>query len=449
MKIPRLANEFEYWDVLVNRVDSDIIGVEDERVKVLTKNYSEGIAVRGVYKGSWCMASSNRIEDLEEVFRTALKLGKIGGSPVKIKKHVFKDSTEIKIKKNAFNEELERKLNRLFLLAKTAKNLDKRVKSVQASLSYSRNKSDFYDSEGGMIFQKEFRTSYGAEATGKDGDNIQRVYERDGKTKGLELFYDVDIATLAQVMVEKLIIKLSAKHAPAKKLPVICDNDLTGVFFHEAVGHACEADAVLSDASVFKGLLGKKIASDIVNFVDGPIKDSYGYYVYDDEGVKKKDAVLIEDGFLRGYLHSLDTASKMKMEPTGNGRSMSVFSFPIPRMSTSILKPCSFKKEELFSGVKEGIYATGTTGGQVLPTEGKFIFGAEQAFLIKDGEIATPLRDVNLTGDILKTLKLIDGVSRDAKLSKGGMCGKAGQSVPVDEFAPHIRISEVVIGGRD
>lgn len=447
MKIPRIANEFEYWDLLIKRGDREALVVEDDSVKSLSSSTAEGVIVRGLFKGSWAVASSDRVDDLDSVFSTALKLAKVRGLKIKIDKTIFKDSVDVRVKKNPFNEDLERKLDRLFLISKTIKELNPHITSSFANLAYARRKNEFYDSQGSMIFQKDFKTSYSVGAVARSGDNIQQYFVRDAKTRGLELFYEQDPAVLSQTVAEKVVQLLKAKHAPPKALPVVCDNDLTGVFFHEAVGHACEADIVLSDGSVFKNKLGETIASENVNFVDGIVKNSFGYYRYDDEGVKKRDTPLIVNGVLKNYMHSLDTASKMKMEPTGNGRSDGL-SFPIPRMTTSILKPGDCSHEELFEGIKEGIYAVGSTGGQVSTTEGRFTFGAREAFMIRDGQIAEPLRDVNLVGNILNTLKLVEKVGKDVKLSRGGMCGKAGQNVPVDEYCPHIKIGKVIIGGR-
>ncbi|PIN99996.1 hypothetical protein COT72_04135 [archaeon CG10_big_fil_rev_8_21_14_0_10_43_11] len=448
MKIPRIANEFDYWDMLISDSIAQNLAVEDQSVKSLGAHNAKALWVRGVYKGSWVMVSSQNTKNLQDAFREALKLGRVRGANVHIKKQRVKDSVTVTPEKNPFGEDLEKQLKRVLLLSKTTKGVDKRVRRVFATLASVKSKNEFYDSEGSMLFETDYKTMYSVSALAREGDVMQRAHKGDARTGGLEVFYDKGIVGLAQDTVAMALRLLHAKHAPAKTLPLVCDGALSGVFFHEAVGHACEADAILEGASVMKGMMGKAVASPLVSFSDGLVQHSFGSYQYDSEGVKKTTTPLIKDGVLTGYLHSLDTASKMKAEPTGNGRSQSVYHFPIPRMSTSILRPGTFTKDELIRDIKEGVYAAGSSGGQVIPTEGKFVFGAQEAWLIKDGEITTPLRDVSLTGNILKTLQLIDGIGKKSVLSEGGFCGKAGQSVPVGEFAPHMRISKVVVGGR-
>jgi TldD protein len=102
--------------------------------------------------------------------------------------------------------------------------------------------------------------------------------------------------------------------------------------------------------------------------------------------------------------------------------------------------------EEIFEEVKEGIYLKGTRGGQVDPAKGTFQFGAQEAFLVENGEVTRPLRDVALMGSILETLVNVDGIGKDFELASPGFCGK-GQTVPVCDGGPHVRLLDAVVGG--
>ena len=225
---------------------------------------------------------------------------------------------------------------------------------------------------------------------------------------------------------------LEAKPATSGNFPVIADPELTGVLVHEALGHAVEGDLILQNDSILKDKIGSQIASDIVNiFDDGSLKEGFGYYPYDVEGVKTAPNQLVKDGKLVSLLNSRETASKLNMKSSGNARS-SIADQPIVRMSNTFLQPGDNTFEELIEDIPDGIYLKGSSGGHVDSGNG--------------GEITTPLRDVSLSGNILETLKNIDAIGNDFKLSVG-FCGKDGQTAPVSDGGPHTRILNALVGG--
>jgi TldD protein len=268
---------------------------------------------------------------------------------------------------------------------------------------------------------------------------------------GYELFKGLNKEKLVEETYQKLKRSMIAKQAPAGRFPVIIDSELCEVFFHEAVGHACEADAVLEKSSILGDKLGKKIAPSSLTLVDTPrVKTEFGYYKYDDEGIPANETVLIKNGILNSFMQSRETASIMNKIPTGNGRAESPAAIPYPRMSNTYLKPGKYQLKELLDGVKLGVYAKGSSGGVVEPNNGNFLFNAEEAFLIENGKITTPLSDVSLAGNILFILPRIEKIGKDAKCTYfGGRCGKKGQWVPVGGKAPHIKISEAMVGGQN
>jgi TldD protein len=208
---------------------------------------------------------------------------------------------------------------------------------------------------------------------------------------------------------------------------------------------------VLEKSSVLGDKLGKKVASEHLTLVDTPnVLNEHGHFRYDDEGTPAGETFLINNGVLTTFMNSLESASLMDVNPTGNGRAMDPGHKPIPRMTNTVLKPGQYNKAELFEGIKKGIYAKGSNGGVVEPTNGNFIFNAEEAFLIENGKITKPLRDVSLAGNILEILPKITKIANDDVPNFfGGRCGKGEQWVPVGERTPHILISEAIIGGAN
>lgn len=267
-----------------------------------------------------------------------------------------------------------------------------------------------------------------------------------GGVKGFEIIKNADLESFGRKIGEKATELLDAKPAPSGRFPIVADNLLTGVFIHEAVGHAVEADLVLQDDSILHDQMNKKIGSDIVNiFDDSSNKDGFGYYPYDAEGVKTQKNQLVKNGELVSFLSSRESAGKLGIPLTGNARS-SISDQPIVRMSNTYLQPGDLSFEELIEDIKDGIYLKGSRGGQVDTGKGIFQFNATEAYKIENGELKDHYRDVSLSGNILETLKCVDAIGSDFKLSVG-FCGKGGQSVPVRDGGPHTRILNAMVGG--
>ena len=200
--------------------------------------------------------------------------------------------------------------------------------------------------------------------------------------------------------------------------------------------------------SCFEGLMGEKIGSVLVTIKDdATIPGLFGGFVYDDEGVKTRTKVLIENGVLNDLILSRETAARLGMEPNGGARAESYHYRPIVRMSNTYIDRGDATLKDMLEGIKLGVYAKDSRGGQVNTSQGFFQFNAQEAYLIENGEITKPLRDVSLSGKTLDILKLIDMVGNDLTLGHPGICGK-GQSAPVGDGGPHIRISKCVVGGR-
>jgi TldD protein len=227
----------------------------------------------------------------------------------------------------------------------------------------------------------------------------------------------------------------------------VADQDLTGVLVHEALGHACEADAILGGDSILEGSMGKKIASELVTIYDDPtIRGAFGSYPFDDEGVRTRRKVLVEDGVLREFLHSRTTAQRLGMAPNGSARAESYSARPLVRMSNTFMAGGDRKLEELLEGIKLGVYAKGSRGGQVDTAKGTFQFNAQEAFLIEKGRITAPLRDLSLSGETLRMLADVVALADDSRVGDPGYCGK-GQWVPVGDGGPHMRVKQAVVGG--
>ncbi|MEM3085886.1 MAG: TldD/PmbA family protein [Halobacteria archaeon] len=287
------------------------------------------------------------------------------------------------------------------------------------------------------------RVLLGVRAVAREGARVQEASERHGAAGGFE------IAEAGSARADRAGKKardlLKAKPAPGGKMAVVMDGDLAGVFAHEAVGHAAEADHLLLGETILEGHLGKRIGSPAFTLRDEPaLAGAFGYTPFDDEGVPGGSTTVVETGRLRGFLHSRETAAHLRAAPTGNGRAEGFEDVPVVRMTNLVIPPGDRTGEELLD-VRRGIYARKMHGGQVDTVTGTFQFSAEEAFLIRNGELGPRLRNVSLSGSTLRTLRGVEarGKEREASI---GWCGKMGQSVPVSELCPALRISEILVG---
>jgi TldD protein len=240
---------------------------------------------------------------------------------------------------------------------------------------------------------------------------------------------------------------MDAINAPVGVMSVVLGPAFGGVIFHEACGHGLEADAILKDASVYKGKLGKKIASPLITAIDdATIPYHWGSYAFDNEGFPSKRNILIENGILRSYIYDYKTAQKMKMKQTGNGRRHSYRDIPIPRMSNTYIANGNDSPDIIIKSVKKGIYAKEFAGGQVDPVTGDFVFGISEGYMIENGIIASPIKNATLIGNGPEILKKIDRVGNDLDFAPG-FCGKGGQSVSNEVGQPTILVGEITVGG--
>ena len=210
-----------------------------------------------------------------------------------------------------------------------------------------------------------------------------------------------------------------------------------------------EGDFNRKKTSAFYNLVNQKVASDQITIVDdGTIPHKRGSITIDDEGTPSQKTILIEKGFLKGFMQDRMNAKLMNQNPTGNGRRQGYSHIPMPRMTNTYMLSGSYQHEELIRSTKKGIYASQFSGGQVDITSGKFVFSASEAYEIIDGKIGKPLKGATLIGNGPEILKHVTMVGNNLKLDDGiGTCGKEGQMVPVGVGQPSLKVKKLTVGG--
>lgn len=242
---------------------------------------------------------------------------------------------------------------------------------------------------------------------------------------------------------------LTATSPPAGEMPVVLGAGSSGILLHEAIGHGMEADFNRKGISIFADKIGKRVAPKGVTIVDdGTIPNARGSINVDDEGVASQRTILVDDGIMASYLHDRISAKHYGVAPTGSGRRESFREAPLPRMRCTFMESGSHTPEDIIKSVKRGIYCDTFSNGQVQIGAGDFSFFVKSGWLIENGQLTQPVKDVNIIGNGPDVLNSIEMVGNDMKIDEGGWtCGKDGQSVPVSQGMPTVKVRSLSVGG--
>jgi len=330
---------------------------------------------------------------------------------------------------------------------RAARGLDPRVTQVSARYRDSERRILVASSDGVFATDRTVYTTLLASVVAREGDLVRTAIEVVAGTRGFEIARERPPEVLGREAAHAACLQLEAEPAPAGTFTVVLSSKAGGTMVHEACGHGLEGDFALKGLSVYAGKVGQQVASPLVTVVDdGTIPGKRGSFGIDDEGTPSRRTVLIESGVLKGYLHSRRTGALLAQPLTGNGRRESYRHLPIPRMSNTLIAPGGDDPEAIVGSVADGIFVADMGGGEVDIVSGNFVFHCTEAYRIRDGKIAEPLRDVMLTGNGPDVLGRVDRVGRDLGYQVG-TCGKDGQGVPVSDAQPTIRIPGIVVGG--
>lgn len=342
------------------------------------------------------------------------------------------------------------KAQMLHRIDEAARGYDPRVNQVIASYGELGRRVWIFNSEGLYVEDDRNFVELRAMVLAQKNGVIQQALNGFGGQMGMELFDANDPVALSRELAETAVRMLDARPAPAGEMTVVISNGKGGVLFHEACGHAMEADYVSKGGSAYAGLLGRQVASPLITAVDdSTVPGRRGSFRFDDDGTPASRTVLIQEGVLEEYMWDLVEARRTNRQSTGNGRRQSFRHMPLPRMTNTYIAPGPHDPEEIVRSVKKGLYVKRLGGGQADIAKGDFVFSITEGYLIEDGKLGAPVRGATLVGNGPKVLAEIDMVGADFAFDPGmGSCGK-GQSARVSVGQPTVRIPCLTVGGTD
>ncbi|MCX7795087.1 MAG: TldD/PmbA family protein [bacterium] len=440
-----------YGELRIEESEITSISFRGKELEELSVSKSRGGNIRILGRYGWGFVSFNEInyKSIRDYFEQAYSASNlILGEDLDIEySGPTVDRVIIPMEKDFREIPLEEKKRLLSEYNDIMLNFSPKIQSTQIRYSDRFSRRYFINTEGVDVVQERGDIAGVLVAIAKEGDLVEQYHYSIGGINGFQVIEGLHNEALHTA--EMAVKLLSAPVIKGGEYTVVLDPRLAGVFIHEAFGHLSEADHVYENEKLRELMvIGKRFGPDFLNVVDDPTYQGLrGSYKYDDEGILARKTYLIKDGILVGRLHSRETAKKMGESITGNARAINYRFQPIVRMSNTYIEPRNYSFEELISDIKYGIYAVGAYGGQT--SMEMFTFSAQEGYIIENGKIADLVRDVVLTGNVFVTLQNIEGIANDLRFSQGGGCGKGGQSpLPVSTGSPHIRIRNVVIGGR-
>jgi TldD protein len=428
------------------------LSLEENKIRQAQSGIMQGIGIRVLSGEKTGYAYSERFNmvDLLHAAKTASMIADNQMQPgrsMNLKAIDVPNNSPIKIYPDDI--EIKRKADLLWRANRAAFDEDKRVYQVEGSLWDAMKVVVIANSDGLYAADQRIMLKFNVMVLVEDNGNKQMGHHGGGGRIGFEYFDKMTPEYFAKESVRTATVMLTAQEAPAGPQTVVLGNGWAGVLLHESVGHGLEADFNRKGTSLYAGMLGQKVASELVSVVDdGTISHLRGSINIDDEGEPGARKVLIENGILKGYMVDKLNGKLLGMKSTGSGRRESYQYSPVPRMTNTFMTAGEYDPEEIMKSVKRGFYAKNFGGGQVDISNGQFVFQVTEGYMIEDGHITYPVKGANLIGSGPEILKRVVMVGNDLEYDTGvGTCGKDGQGVPVGVGMPTCKISEITVGG--
>jgi len=439
-------------DIFFQHTRSNSIAMEDGIVSQAYSNIEQGVGLRVVVGDQVGYAFTEDIteEAMTAAARTAATIanGRAAVAPQRLS-WTKDDSTYYRVQIPWSEVGVDKKLPKIQKAEALVRAGEASIKKVSIYWTDSEERVMVVNKDGRVVTDMRpmarMYVNLTAEKNGKQQSNGSNIAGR----RGFEWLDDRQLQQVTREALDRTMVLFDAKRPPAGELPVILAAGASGILLHEAIGHGLEADFNRKKTSNYSDRIGELVASDLCTVVDdGTIDESRGSINVDDEGNLPAYNVLIEKGILQAYIQDRISAKAMGTQVSGNGRRQSFKHYPMPRMTNTYMLAGESAPDEIIAGVDKGIYCVAFSGGQVNISNGDFVFSVTEGYMIEDGKITAPIRNVNLIGNGPDVLTKVTAVGSDFELSDGRWtCGKDGQSVPVGVGIPTVLVSGMTVGG--
>ena len=440
----------QYSDVRADQQVKNSALIENNDIEHIKNNEDKGVGVRLIKNGTWSFCSITNPNSFDEIKN-------ILDNTIKNSDYRNIDNKKIKLHSNPVNKreinfpvlkkpEIEELIKIGFECNKIISDTPKIIKSI-TNASHTVNSKYFTNSEGSEILQNFTDVIMEMVATAHESGQTQSVNITEGGRGGLELITN-KIQQSAKEISKKASELIYAKPVKEEKATVVMNPDFVSLLTHEILGHPSEADRVLgkemawAGGAWWKGKIGEKIGSEKLNVFDDPtIKESLGWYYFDDEGVETKKTNLVEKGVLKNHMQNRETSEIFNTIPTGNMRATNYRFMPLIRMACTCIGNGDQNVNEIIKDVKNGYYISNMKVPSIDMNRYNWNISCQYAQKIENGEITDLLRDVIVMGTAPEFFNSIDACGNDFTVRPITNCGKGDpmQSMMMGNGGPTIR----------
>ncbi len=441
----------DYCDLYFQHSITSQVGLEDDIVNRAHSNIDFGVGIR-VLKGEQTGYSFTEVVTEEAMLKAAATAAGIasGGSGVSPARIALVDTPNYyQVKTRWEDVSIDRKIPYLTRINEMMAQAESRIIKTTVWFTDTNEYVMVATSDGRLVTDYRPLTRLYAGCTAEQNGRREEGSHNIGGRHGIEYYSDSKLKDLTGTAVRRTLQLFDAVKPDGGEQPVVLAPGNSGILLHEAIGHGMEADFNRKNESIFSDKISKQVAEPFVTIVDdGTNPNQRGSINVDDEAYPTEKTFLVKDGILVSYLHDRISSNHYGVRPTGNGRRQSFRHIPVPRMRNTYMEAGPHDPAEIIRSVKKGLYAESFANGEVHIGPGDFTFYLKSGFIIEDGQLGAPVKDVNIIGNGPEVLRQIVMVGNDMELMDGGgTCGKAGQWVPVTFGLPTVKVSAINVGG--
>ena len=451
-------NGVNYCDVRAETQTKKSVLIENNQVEHVRDKSDKGIGIRILKDGGWGFCSFSNPKSFQEIKESIQDIIK-NVNHYSEKKNTNTNLSPISVKKITKNYKVLEKPNleeliKIGLECSKIISDESRIKKAITNPWYTINSKYFASSEGSEILQNFTDVIIEMIATAHESGLTQSINITEGGRGGMEQITSNNKAqNSAKEISQKAIQLLDAKPAEEEKAKVVMNPDFVSLLTHEILGHPSEADRVLGKEMAWAGgawwenKLGEKIGSENLNVFDDPtIKESLGWYYFDDEGVSTQKTTLVENGILKNHMQNRETSSVFNAQPTGNMRATNYRFVPLIRMACTCIGAGEWKVDEMIKDVKNGYLISNMKIPSIDMKRYNWSISCQYAHKIENGEVTDLLRDVIVMGTAPEFFESVDACGNDFTVRPITNCGKGDpmQSMIMGNGGPSIRGEAIV-----
>jgi TldD protein len=449
------------------------VSTKNGQVESISDGETEGIGVRVLVEGAWGFACDRRLsaEGAQEAALRAVAFARASAGRASRRRVVLAPAPA---QAGEYRTETERDpidvpiADKVALCLRAEEGMQhETVKLTEASVRAQREQRAFVSSEGADVLQDFVECGAGIEAlaVGDDGRVQVRSYPSahggSSAQAGWEYVESLALEREAPRVGEEAAALLRADPCPSGVTTIVVDSEQMVLQVHESVGHPTELDRVYGTEAAYAGTsflkpenLGTlRYGSDRMNVTaDATTPRGLGTFAFDDEGVPAAREPVVQEGVLRSFLSSRETAAQV-----GNGRGGSMRAdgwsrMPLVRMTNLHLEPGEGSFDDLLADVDDGIFMCTNKSWSIDDKRLNFQFGTQIAWEIKGGRRGRMFRDATYMGVTPKFWAGLDAVAGPEEWKLYGLtnCGKGqpGQHAHVSHGTSPGRFRNVQVGVR-